>query len=264
MKIGCIGAGNMAGAILRGLVGNGTDGSSLLVYDIDPQRQMELFNDCGVCMASNEEQVAAEVQVLILAVKPQVYQTVLPRIRDAVRRNRPLVISIAAGRTLQSIEQQLGEDIAIVRVMPNINARIGEAITALCGNARVSDHDMAQARDIFNAIGETVMLEESKFSGFAALAGAAPAYTFMFIDALAEAGVRQGIPKTLALQIARQTVLGSALLLRETGAHPRQLLDEVCSPGGITIEGVLSLQRDGMEAAVVDAVQAACDRDRSM
>ena len=109
MKIGCIGAGNMASAILRGLVGNGTDGSSLLVYDIDPQRQMELFNDCGVCMASNEEQVAAEVQVLILAVKPQVYQTVLPRIRDAVRRNRPLVISIAAGRTLQSIEQQLGE-----------------------------------------------------------------------------------------------------------------------------------------------------------
>ncbi|MBR7092163.1 MAG: pyrroline-5-carboxylate reductase [Clostridia bacterium] len=261
MRIGCIGAGNMASAILRGLVAGGKDAGDLCVYDINPDKMRELSRDCGISLASSEEDAICGADVVILAVKPQVYGSLLPRIRDAIRRTRPLVISIAAGKSIAGILQVLGEDIHIVRVMPNINAKVGEAITAICASPLAGEADVAAARNIFNAIGETVLLDESKFSGYAALAGAAPAYTFLFIDALAEAGVRQGIPRDLSLRIARQTVLGSAVLLRETGAHPRLLLDEVCSPGGITVEGVLSLQRDGMEAAVVDAVQAACDRD---
>lgn len=264
MKIGFIGAGNMASAIVRGIVAGGTDASLLTVYDIDAQRQNALVTDCGVSAACCAQDVVLHSDAVLLAVKPQVYADLLPTLRAAAAQSHPLIISIAAGKTIGTISALLGSDLAIVRAMPNLNARVGQAITALCANAHVTAAQMDTARAVFGAVGETVDLPEDKFSGFAAMAGAGPAFAFLFVDALAQAGVQQGIPKPLALQIARQTVLGSALMLRQSEIHPRILMDQVCSPGGITIEGVLSLQKNRFEASVADAVQAACDRDKQL
>lgn len=258
--IGCIGAGNMASAIVRGLLAAGKDPSSLLVYDVDSAKAQAL----GVSVAANEAEVALRAQTVILAVKPQVYGTVLPRIKQAVAQSGALVISIAAGKTLGAVREWLGDGVAAVRAMPNINALIGNSVTALCANAVATETHLQTAREIFGAVGTTVLLPEDKFSAFAAMAGAAPAYVFLFIDALAQAGVRQGICKSLALDIAVQTVLGSAALLKQSQEHPREMIDRVCSPGGITIEGMLSLQRDGMETAVINAVQAAYDKDQKL
>lgn len=264
MKIGFIGAGNMAGAIIRGMVSSGFAGNNLLVYDPDSAKLMELFEDCGICMCTSGEEVVRGVEAVVLAVKPQVFPQVLPALSPAMLLRRPLVISIAAGKTLSAIEQLAGPGLSIVRVMPNINAKVGEAISAYCGNAQVSEEHKSIVRLIFEAVGEAVELEEKHFSAFSAIAGCSPAFTFLYIDAMATAAVKYGIPKAMALKIAQQAVLGSARMLQESGEHPRVLMDAVCSPGGTTIEGVCALQKNGFEAAVQAAVEASTEKDRKL
>lgn len=264
MKIGFIGAGNMAGAIVRGLVTSGVAGSSLLVYDVCSARLAELFNDCGIQVCSCAEEVIEGSDAVVLAVKPQVYPTLLPQLAPTVARCRPLIVSIAAGVKIASVAKWLGEELAITRVMPNINAKVGEAITAMCYSQAVTEEQKEISRRIFEAVGEVISLDEKHFSVFASMASASPAFTFLYVDALAAAGVRYGLTKADALKIARQAVLGSVLLMKETDTHPRTLMDQVCSPAGITIEGVAALQRDGFETAVQDAVAAAVERDKAL
>lgn len=174
------------------------------------------------------------------------------------------MISIAAGKTLASLEELLGEGLPLIRVMPNINAKVNESISAFCGNRLTEEGHKAVVRRIFEAVGEVIELEEKLFSAFSVIASCSPAYTLLYVDALAQAGVQFGIPKPLALKIASQAVLGTTRLLQETGEHPRALADQVCSPGGTTIAGVCSLQKDAFEAAVVAAAQASLDRDKQL
>ena len=152
----------------------------------------------------------------------------------------------------------------LIRVMPNINAKVNESISAFCGNRLTEEGHKAVVRRIFEAVGEVIELEEKLFSAFSVIASCSPAYTLLYVDALAQAGVQFGIPKPLALKIASQAVLGTTRLLQETGEHPRALADQVCSPGGTTIAGVCSLQKDAFEAAVVAAAQASLDRDKQL
>ena len=257
MKVGFIGAGNMAGAILRGMTAGGFSGNDLLVYDTDAAKLAALFEECGVRICDSGTEVAEGADVLLLAVKPQVFPDVLPELAPILRQECPLVISIAAGKTLASIEAFTGPGLPIVRVMPNLNARVGEAMSAFCGNAQVTEEHRGTVRLIFETVGEVMELDERYFSAYSAIAGCSPAFTFLYVDALAGAAVRYGIPKDAALKIAEQAVLGSARLLKESGDHPRALMDAVCSPGGTTIEGVRALVRGGFEAAVQDAVEAA-------
>ncbi len=264
MKIGFIGAGNMAGAILRGMTAGGFSGNDLLVYDTDAGKLAALFEECGIRICDSGEEVAEGVDALLLAVKPQVFPDVLPALSGVLGRRRPLVISIAAGKTLASIEALAGPGLPIVRVMPNLNARVGEAMSAYCGNAFVTEDQRDIVRLIFETVGEVMELDERYFSAYSAIAGCSPAFTFLYVDALAEAAVRYGIPKAAALKIAEQAVLGSARLLKESGDHPRVLMDAVCSPGGTTIEGVRALVRDGFEAAVQAAVEASTEKDRKL
>ena len=264
MKVGFIGAGNMAGAIIRGMVSGGFRGGDVLAYDVDSAKLMALFEDCGIRMCSSGREVAEEADAVVLAVKPQMFGEVLPPLAPALHGSRPLVISIAAGKTLHAIEELLGAGLPLVRVMPNLNAKVGEAMSAFCGNELVEEGHRNTVRMILESVGEAVELEEKQFSIFSVLSGCSPAYTLMYIDTLAEAGVRGGLPKPLALKIASQAVLGTARLLQETGEHPRALTDQVCSPAGTTIEGVCALQQNGFEAAVLAAAKASLERDQQL
>lgn len=254
----------MAGAIIRGMAGGGFRGENIWVYDTDEDKLNALYEDCGITICPSGESVASGVDTLVLAVKPQVLPAVLPALSATLHRSRPLVISIAAGKTLDSLEELMGEGLPLVRVMPNINAKVNESISAFCGNRLTEEGHKAVVRRIFEAVGEVVELEERLFSAFSVIASCSPAYTLLYVDALAQAGVQFGIPKPLALKIASQAVLGTTRLLQETGEHPRALADQVCSPGGTTIAGVCSLQKDAFEAAVVAAAQASLDRDKQL
>ncbi len=264
MTVGFIGAGNMAGAIIRGMAGSGFRGENIWVYDTDETKLTALYADCGVTICPSADSTASGVDALVLAVKPQVLPAVLPMLAGTLHRCRPLVISIAAGKDLASLEEMAGEGLPLVRVMPNINAKVNESISAFCGNRLVDDTHKGMVRRIFEAVGEVIELEERLFSAFSVIASCSPAYTLLYVDALAQAGVKFGIPKPLAIKIASQAVLGTTRLLQETGEHPRALADQVCSPAGTTIAGVCSLQADGFEAAVIAAAQASLDRDNQL
>lgn len=264
MKVGYIGAGNMAGAIIRGMVAGGVRGSDVLVYDVNTAKQVALFEECGVCMCGSADEVISGVDAVVMAVKPQVLPSLLPQLSDILHECAPLIISIAAGKSIASIEELIGPGLPVVRVMPNINARVGESMSAFCGNGLVTEAHKDIVHRVFECVGETTELAESLFPVFSAIASCSPAYTLMYIDALAEAGVRYGIPKDTALKVAAQSVLGTARLYQESGEHPRVLMDQVCSPGGTTIEGVAALQKGGFEAAVLEAARASMEKDQKL
>lgn len=266
MKIGFIGCGNMAAAIIKGLTGESAgDFKEITVFDkftATAERASEQF---GVCAAQSPSEVFECCDVIILAVKPNVIASVLQEQCSIIAKKQPLLVSIAAGKTLSYLEEQLGgTQYRLVRVMPNINAKAGEAMCGYCGNAGMTAEDEKTVTQIFSATGRVLKVEESLFPVFSVLAGCGPAFAFMFIDALARAGVQNGLSKQNALQIAAQTVLGSAKMILDSGEHPWALIDQVCSPGGTTIEAVTALQADGMEAAVHHAVNAAVEKDKRL
>lgn len=264
MKIGFLGAGNMAGAIVRGMVAAGMPPASICVYDIDVQKTYALKKECGVFVCQTAEQLCESVGTLVLAVKPQVFSSVLPPLRTILMTQKPLVISIAAGKTLDSIAALLSHDLPLVRVMPNIAAKVGEAVTAYCSNALVTQSHVETVYTIFESVGTVLPIAEEQFGIFSVLGGCSPAYTLLYMDALATAGVRGGLPKSTALAIVAQSVLGAAKMLQETGEHPRQLMDSVCSPGGTTIEGVSALVDNGFEDAVLKAAAASLEKDKKL
>lgn len=264
MKIAFIGAGNMAGAIMRGMCRNSFAGADISAYDIDSDKTAALAEEWGVIAAGTSEAAIQDSDAVVLAVKPQMFARVLPPLKEILRQERPLIISIAAGKTLADIAAMVGDDHALVRVMPNICATVGTAVSAYTGNAQVTNEQKQLVVRIFDAVGRTMELEERYFSVFSAVASCSPAFTLLYIESLAQAGVKHGLPKAKALEIASQAVLGTAKLLQETGAHPHVLMDSVCSPGGTTIEGVCALQRNGLEAAVIAAVDASLEKDKKL
>ncbi|MGI6265122.1 MAG: pyrroline-5-carboxylate reductase [Acutalibacteraceae bacterium] len=264
MKIAFIGAGNMASAIIRGMCRDSFKGDQISAYDIDVNKTVDLAADWGIEAAATPEAAIQNADAVVVAIKPQMFASVLPPLRPALEQADPLIVSIAAGKTLADIAALVGESRAVVRVMPNICATVGEAISAYTGNGLVSAEHKQLVERILDAVGRSMELDEGLFSIFSAVASCSPAFTLMYIDALAQAGVKNGLPKAKALEIASQSVLGTALLLQQTGEHPRALMDAVCSPGGTTIEGVCALQREGLENAVLSAVQASLEKDKKL
>ena len=262
MKLGFIGCGNMATAIVKGIINNSnTDGKDVLVFDTYKPAMDKLNSELGVTVCDTNEGVVNNCDVLFLAVKPNVLGSVLADIDSS----KQLIVSIAAGKELAFLEENIGADHArIVRVMPNINALVGEAICAYCYNEFVTDEDIKDVEMLLSCFGKCLHIEESQFSIYSAIGGCAPAFAYMFIDSLARAGVKNGMKKDEALKIAAQTVYGSAKMILENNQHPWKLIDNVCSPGGTTIEGVTSLQADGFENAVHNAVQKAFEKDKKL
>jgi pyrroline-5-carboxylate reductase len=263
--IGLIGAGNMGSAIFRGIVDAGyVKPEQLTVYDVSKRKLRELSEDIPGLYASADCLEAAErSDLIIIAVKPLYVQEVIDGLRPALRGKA--VLSIAAGWTVDMLEKALeGTGATWLRVMPNTPALVGEGMTALCDDTTFSQEDFDFCKGIFDAIGKTKILPERLFDGVTAISGSSPAYVYMMIEAMADAGVREGLPRACAYEMAAQSVLGSALMVLSSGTHPAALKDNVCSPGGTTIEAVAELEKSGFRNAIMEAMRVCAEKSRKM
>lgn len=278
---GFIGAGNMAGAIVRGAVaaGIGTPGSADAILVTSARSSAALLAQAtGVDHAASATELATASDVVVLAVKPHIIPGVLAEIRPVLEERAaaaasPLVVSIAAGLTVATLEGMLPAGTHLVRTMPNMAAAVGESMTAVCGGTHATEEDLTTTERLLGAVGRTVRIAEKDFSAFIGLAGSSPAFVFTFIDALARAGVLGGIPKAQAVEIVTQAVLGSARTVQaeaaaraagQGGRTPADLVDAVCSPGGTTVAGVVAMEQAGFSVAVIEAFRATVARDREM
>lgn len=261
MKIGFIGCGNMASAIIGGITGSSKlNNATVFAYDINKNARELVKNKYNVTVCTDECEVTKESDIIFLAVKPDKIKSVLSKIDNYITDEK-VIVSIAAGKTIEFIASNLTSRKKIVRVMPNINAKVGEAICGYCYNDLVSDEEIKDVEGILGCFGKYLFVEESKFPIYSVLGGCSPAFVYMFIDSLARSGVKNGLKKDDALKIAAQAVYGSAKMIMESNEHPWQLVDNVCSPGGTTIEGVTALQENGFENAITKAVDASFEKD---
>lgn len=266
MKYGFIGLGNMGSAIVNGMLKSPFfSAEDITGYDVDPAKLKEIAENTGISVCDSCVETVDKSDVVILAVKPQQLTAVLEQIAGLNGLADKLFISIAAGFPISRIVSLLRLPTAnVIRVMPNLNAAVGEAITALCQNVLSAENHMDIAKAIFSSVGETVELDEHLFGAFSAVAGASPAFSFMYMDALAMAGVQAGIPRKLAEKIAIQAVKGSSVNAAASGEHFDALRDRVCSPAGTTIEGVTVLEENGFKGSVMNAVRAVIEKDEKL
>ena len=264
MNIGFIGLGNMASAMIGGMLDTGTFSPDEIIGSAKTQatadRAAQRF---GIAAGTDNQETARQADVLILAVKPVFLPEVIAEIKNIVDETK-LVISIAAGKSIDWLEQEFGRKLRMIRCMPNTPAMVGEACTCICLKEDVSKQDEETARKIMNSFGKARVLPERLMDAFIGVAGSAPAYVFLFIEAMADAAVLAGMPRAQAYEFAAQTVLGSAKMVLETRQHPGVLKDMVCSPAGTTIEAVKVWEEKGMRAAVIDAVNACVEKSRNL
>ena len=268
---GFIGAGNMAGAIVDGLIASGHSGGTTVWSAHDSASALAART--GVRLAPSAEELVGTSDVVILAVKPHVIPVVLAPLQDVLAARKPLVVSIAAGLTTTRLESLLPDGTRVVRAMPNMAAAVRESMTALTAGTAASEEDLELTASLMGRVGRTIVLDEKDFSAFTALAGSSPAFIFTFIEALARGGVDAGLPKARAVEIVTQALLGSASMVRReaerraedgTGRTLADLLDTACSPGGTTVAGLIAMEGAGFSPAVIEAVRAAIARDRAL
>ena len=263
MIYGFIGVGNMASAILRGMARSGRfPQGALCGYNRTPAKALALQEEMGLTVCESERKAAERADAVVLAVKPQMLEGVLEMIASVISPDK-LVVTIAAGKETGWYEERLGP-VPVARVMPNINARVGLSVSALCGGRYATPEHLQIAREMFETVGAVYDVEERLFSAFSAIGGASAAFVHLYIDALASAGVQAGLPRPLSEEIACRVVEGSARLTAQSTEHPIALMDQVCSPGGTTIEGVHTLKRLGFETAVQQAVRAVIEKDKQL
>lgn len=264
MKIGFIGLGNMAKAMIGGMLQKEIACKGDIIGSARTRKTLEdMHNIYGIDTRGSNSAVAGEAEILILAVKPQFFQAVIEEIREAVPDDT-LVMSIAAGKTMAWIEQAFQKEIKLVRCMPNTPALVGEGCTGVCVNSRVTQDETALSLKLMESFGRASLVPESLMDAVGAVSGSSPAFVFMFMEAMADAAVAAGMPRKQAYEFAAQAVYGSAKLALESGKHPGELKDMVCSPGGTTIQGVRVLEERGMRGAVMDALQAVVDQTRKL
>lgn len=263
MKLGFIGTGNMAGAIMGGIIKNQIfRPEEIIGADISEAGREKTKEAYGI-EVTEDNRKAADSEVLILSVKPQYYADAIAEIKDCVRDDQ-LIITIAPGKTLAWLEEQFGKPVKIVRTMPNTPALVGEGMTAACVNQYVTEEEKAYALKILSSFGKVELVPEHLIDAVVAVSGSAPAYVFMFIEAMADAAVAEGMPRAQAYEFAAQAVYGSAKMVLETGKHPGELKDMVCSPAGTTIEAVRVLEEKGLRSAVIEAMRACADVSRRL
>lgn len=262
--IGFIGGGNMASAIIGGIIGSKlTDADHVIAADKFPAAVQRLKDTFGIQASTENIEISSNADILFLAVKPNMFATVIPEIKDTVKKDA-LIISIAAGQTIEKIESLFGREIKLVRSMPNTPALVGESMSALCANALVTEAELDMAVEIFNSFGKCEVVSESLIDAVVGVSGSSPAYVYMFIEAMADAAVADGMPRAQAYKFAAQSVLGAAKMVLETGKHPGELKDAVCSPGGTTIVAVAELEKAGLRDAVITAQRACVEKSREM
>lgn len=264
MKIGFIGLGNMAKAILGGMLEKGGfNADEICGSDVLQEVADDVALTHFISTGTSNSSVAREADVLILAVKPQFLDVAMRTIKDEVKKEC-IIISIAPGKKMDYYEEAFGRKAKIVRCMPNTPALVGAGSTGYCVNENVNEDDRQVVLRILNSFGKAIEVTEHLMDVVVGISGSAPAYVFMFIEALADAGVREGMPRKSAYEFAAQAVMGSAKLMLDRREHPAVLKDMVCSPGGTTIEAVKVLENRAFRGAVMDAVEACVSRSREL
>jgi pyrroline-5-carboxylate reductase len=262
--IGFLGAGNMAEALIRGLVEGGVVPAGHISASAPRRERLdELATAYGIRTAVDNSEVARQAQILVLSVKPQILERVLREVTTHVQPGA-LVISVAAGVDISTIESLLPTGARVVRAMPNMPALVRAGATALSRGRHATDADLLEARVVFDAVGMTVVLDESQLDAVTGLSGSGPAYIFLILEALADAGVKVGLSRRNAQRLAAQTVMGSAKLLLDTDEHPGRLKDMVTSPGGTAIAGLHTLEEGGLRTTLINAVETATRRAREL
>ena len=263
-KIGFLGAGNMAEALIRGLLKTGlVPPEAVFASDVRLDRLEELGKLYGIHTLSDNPLLVKRADIVILAVKPQVIRAVAEEVRSAIRRDT-LVISIAAGVSGDTLRRHLPEWVRLIRTMPNTPALVLEGATAIARAAGLESGDLDLAQEIFSAVGKVVVLDEALLDAVTGLSASGPAYVALVVEALADGGVKVGLDRQTAMTLATQTVLGAARLLLETGKHPAELKDMVSSPGGTTIAGIQALEDGGLRSALINAVERATLRSKEL
>lgn len=263
--IAFIGTGNMGEALVSGLVKNGSaQPGDIVCTDVRPDKLEVLAQKYGVRTTGDNMEAVRSAEIVVYAVKPQILAKVLRETVDGLDMSK-LVVSIAAGVPLAAVESCLDKKLRLIRVMPNICAFVGEGATAVAAGDNATAEDVKMAMAIFDAVGKTVFVGENYLmDAITGLSGSGPAYIFMIIDAMADAGVKMGLARQDALFLSAQTVLGAAKLLIESKEHPGQLKDRVTSPGGTAIAGIHTLENGGLRTTLINAVEAATARSREL
>ncbi|HEX7106611.1 MAG TPA: pyrroline-5-carboxylate reductase [Acidothermaceae bacterium] len=260
--IAVIGAGKMGEALISGLLKAGASPDDLLITERYEARAQELTQRYGVKAVANAE-AAKLADTLVIAVKPQDMDALLAELSTAVTPDR-LIVTIAAGVPTAAIEKRLVEDVPVVRVMSNTPALVGEAMSAVAAGAHAKEEHLERAEDIFRPVGKVIRLPESQLDAVTALSGSGPAYVFYLVEAMTDAGILLGLPRSIAHDLIVQTVVGAGAMLRDSGEHPVTLREAVTSPAGTTIAAIRELENHGVRAAFLAALEAARDRSREL
>lgn len=254
----------MASAMIGGILKKGiVKKNEIIVSNLTEAGSRRSREKLGVETTLNNCEVAEKAEILFLAVKPQFYEEVITEIRDFLTEKQ-ILVGIAPGKNLKWLEDTCGRSMKVVRLMPNTPAQVGEGMTAGCCNERVTEEEAQKISEIAGSFGRFEFIPERLMDAFSAVCGCSPAYVFMFIEAMADAAVAQGLPRSQAYSFAAQAVMGSAKMVLETGKHPGELKDMVCSPAGSTIEGVRILEKNGMRSAVFEALTGAAEKGKRL
>lgn len=263
MRFGILGTGNMGEAILRGVVSGGAvKAEQVAIYDVNAEKAKTLAHTLGVQAMESIPALFKASDVVLLAVKPNVCESVFNKYR--VDFSDKAIISIIAGWSQQRLHKCLPNDVRILRVMPNTPAMVGEGMIVFEKGNTLTDNEEAFAIKLFRTIGRVVTVDGCLMDAVTAVSGSGPAYAYVFIEAMADGGVLRGLPRSVAYELAAQTVLGAAKMVLDTGKHPGELKDNVCSPNGTTIAAIASLEKDGFRSAVIEAEDACWRRAKEM
>ncbi|MDP2907077.1 MAG: pyrroline-5-carboxylate reductase [Nanoarchaeota archaeon] len=261
-QVGLVGTGNMGEALIKGLLhGHVCKPEQIFCSDTRPERLKVVRETYGVKGTSHNIEVVKHSEILILAVKPQIMKQVVSEVSKYLDLSK-LIISIAAGVPLDAIESCVNKELKLIRVMPNICVSVREGVSAIAGGKHIHKEDLMTAKTIFDSVGKSLFVEETLLDAVTGLSGSGPAYIFLIIDALADAGVKVGLSRDDTLILASQTVLGAAKMLIETGEHPGKLKDLVTSPGGTAIAGLHTLEEGGLRTTLINAVEVATQRSK--
>ena len=264
MKIGFIGTGNMGSSIIKGILSSKFEKSeNINIFDLDKEKVNNLVKEYGVNAVNSEKDLAENCNIIVLSVKPHIIPVVLKNLSGNVKKDT-IILTIAAGISISVIENALGEDKKVVRTMPNTPAQVLSGMTAVTFNKNIENSEKEIIFKLLNSFGKSVEIEEKLMHAYTGISGSLPAYVYMFMEALADGGVLCGMPRNKAYEIVAQTVAGSAKMLLETGKHPGQLKDEVCSPAGTTIEAVRVLENGNFRGNVIEAVVACTEKSKEM
>ena len=264
MKLGFIGCGNMAFAMMGGIISKGIchpgEITASDVYELSLKKAEE---NLKIRVSTDNKEVTEQADILFLSVKPQYYEAVIKEIKDTVKEKQ-IIVTIAPGKTLGWLSDTFKKPVKIVRCMPNTPALVGEGITGVCHNALVTKEELELVCKVLRGFGKAEVLSESLMDVVVSVSGSSPAYVFMFIEAMADAAVADGMPRAQAYQFAAQAVYGSAKMVLETGKHPGELKDMVCSPGGTTIEAVRVLEKNGFRSSIIEAMKACTNKAKGL